>query len=222
MKVKDAIRNRRSTRAYLDKEVPEEVLHELLDDALWSPSWGSTQCWEIYIAQGEDLNRVRDGLLTSYQKDEALSGDNPVGVDVKNNGAEQVKNRYMVVGKAIFDHLDIERGDSERRELYYHSMYSFFGAPALVVLTLDKEESEDYGLFDLGVITQTILLAAHEKGLGSCIMALTAFHPEVIQDILNINENHKIAVGIALGYPDSGNKINDFTKGRVVKEMGEK
>lgn len=218
MSVKEAIRNRRSTRAYQDKTVPVELMHELLDDALWSPSWGNTQCWEIYVAQGDDLNKIKEGFLQRYQDGVTPSADIPMAVDIKTDWPERMKNRYMAVGKAIFDHLDIKRGDSEGREAYYHSMHRFFDAPSLIVLAVDKDVSVEYGLFDLGILTQTISLAAHEKGLGTCIMALTAFYPEVIRDVLNIKDNHKIAVGITLGYPDNENRINSFKRDRVEKE----
>ncbi len=218
MSVKEAIRNRRSTRAYTGEQIPTELLHELLDDALWSPSWGNTQCWEIYVAQGEELKRIKEGFLKCYQNNVTPSADIPMAIDVKSDWPERMKNRYMAVGKAIFDRLEIERGDSEAREAYYHNMYQFFNAPSLVVLAVDNDVSVEYGLFDLGIITQTISLAAHEKGLGTCIMALTAFHPEVIRGALNINENHKIVVGITLGYPDNENKINFFKRDRAYKE----
>ena len=45
------IKGRRSIRRYQDKEVPQEIIEQLLDSIRWSPSWANTQCWEIVIVK---------------------------------------------------------------------------------------------------------------------------------------------------------------------------
>jgi nitroreductase len=43
----DIIKGRRSIRKYEDREVPEELLNQILESVKWSPSWSNTQCWEV-------------------------------------------------------------------------------------------------------------------------------------------------------------------------------
>ncbi|MEA2040573.1 MAG: nitroreductase family protein [Thermodesulfobacteriota bacterium] len=47
----DIIKGRRSIRKYQDKEVPEELLRQVLESVRWSPSWVNTQCWEVIVVK---------------------------------------------------------------------------------------------------------------------------------------------------------------------------
>ena len=47
MDLMQAIRERRSIRKYQDKPVPSEVVDQLMEAVMWSPSWANTQCWEL-------------------------------------------------------------------------------------------------------------------------------------------------------------------------------
>jgi nitroreductase len=49
----DIIRERRSIRKYLDKELPEELLNRVLESIRWSPSWANTQCWEVIVVRDQ-------------------------------------------------------------------------------------------------------------------------------------------------------------------------
>jgi len=47
MELMEAIRDRRSIRKYQDKPIPSEVVDQLMEAVMWSPSWANTQCWEL-------------------------------------------------------------------------------------------------------------------------------------------------------------------------------
>ncbi len=49
------IKQRRSTRKYEEKDVPEEALNEILEAVQWTPSWANTQCWEIIVVKDSVL-----------------------------------------------------------------------------------------------------------------------------------------------------------------------
>jgi nitroreductase len=63
-----AIKGRRSIRKYQEKDVPDELLSQVLEAVQWSPSWANTQCWEVVV--------VRDGA-TKQKLQEALAKGNP-------------------------------------------------------------------------------------------------------------------------------------------------
>ncbi len=46
----------------------------------------------------------------------------------------------------------------------------FFGAPCAIFLLIDRILPE-WSIFDMGSFTQTLVLAAHDRGLGTCIQA---------------------------------------------------
>ena len=45
------LKERRSVRKYEEKEVPQEILDQILEAVRWSPSWANTQCWEVVVIQ---------------------------------------------------------------------------------------------------------------------------------------------------------------------------
>ena len=84
-------------------------------------------------------------------------------------------------------------------------------APALVVVSYVEKRSgferdgsfstskEDrWEMFDAGIATQTFCLAAHEKGLGTCIMGI--FDDAKIAEAISLPEGQKVGAVIAIGY----------------------
>ena len=59
MNVTDAVRRRKSIRAFLDTPVDDAVIAELLATASWSPSGGNVQPWRVYVVNGYAMTRVR-------------------------------------------------------------------------------------------------------------------------------------------------------------------
>jgi len=53
----EAIKRRRSIRAYTQKEVPEEDVTRLIDAAGWAPSAGNIQPWEFIIIRNAETKR---------------------------------------------------------------------------------------------------------------------------------------------------------------------
>ena len=110
--------------------------------------------------------------------------------------------------------IGIQREDAKARMNYYMNIYRFFGAPNAIYICMDKGINQHYGPFDIGSITGTICLLAHEKGLGTCILAGSVHYPDVIRKYINIPESKIIVIGIAIGYPDTNNPIYSFKSGR--------
>jgi len=51
MELSEAIKGRRSIRAFKKRDVPEEIVEKLIDAASWAPSAGNIQPWEFVIAR---------------------------------------------------------------------------------------------------------------------------------------------------------------------------
>ena len=68
MESMQAIKERRSVRAYKPDPIPEEKLRTVLEAIQWAPSWANTQCWEIIV--------VRDATIKK-QLAETLPPGNP-------------------------------------------------------------------------------------------------------------------------------------------------
>ena len=86
-------------------------------------------------------------------------------------------------------------------------------APMLIAVTFKKgrcgferdgsystKKEDRWQMFDVGVASQTLCLAAHEAGLGTVIMGI--WDEDGITDLLHIPEDQELAALIAIGYPD--------------------
>lgn len=79
---------------------------------------------------------------------------------------------------------------------------------AYIVVLVNSEIREKGFEWDVGAAIENMILAALEKGIGSCW--LLSVDREKLREILNIPENHKIDSVLALGYPDENPVIEDM------------
>lgn len=66
--------------------------------------------------------------------------------------------------------------------------------------SFSTSKEDRWEMFDAGVAAQTFCLAAHDKGLGTCIMGI--FDEAQIAKTLNLPEDQKVGAVIAVGYAD--------------------
>lgn len=57
MDVFEAIKNRRSIRAFTDQPISEKQIHRLIDAARWAPSAGNIQPWEFIVVKNAETKR---------------------------------------------------------------------------------------------------------------------------------------------------------------------
>ncbi len=92
-----------------------------------------------------------------------------------------------------------------------------FNAPTVIYICMDKVLSQ-WSLYDIGAYSQSFMLAAVEQGLSTIPAITLAQYPKVLRRELNIPDNLIITIGIALGYADKDNKINNFHSSRSPLE----
>ena len=84
---------------------------------------------------------------------------------------------------------------------------------------LDKDEyatskANVWEVFDAGIACQTFLLAAHSKGIGTCVMGV--IDDESISKIVGLPEEETVAALIVYGYPDEETPV---TKRKEAAEI---
>jgi len=211
MELAAAIKGRRSIRKFKQQDVPKSIITEILEEARWSPSWGNTQPWDLYVLTGKALAKFKEMNLRQTLAGAAVASDVPM----LENWPAAMKARYGELGKVVLSVQDIKREDKEARDQYYKNMVSAFDAPCLIFACISRDNLVEYQMLDIGLITQTICLAAHGKGLGTCFLAATARYSAEIRKIAPIPDDKKIVVGIALGYPDPSFPLNNFERNRA-------
>jgi len=110
--------------------------------------------------------------------------------------------------------LGIERTDKQKRTELRLLNFQFYGAPCALFLFMDST-LRSWSVFDMGLFAQSIILAAHSFGLGSCLQAAPVNYPDAIRQSLEIPETKQLILGISIGYPDLEAKINTYQSSRV-------
>ncbi|MEM2104324.1 MAG: nitroreductase family protein [Candidatus Bathyarchaeia archaeon] len=97
MDVFEAIRGRRSIRAFKDVEVSLDVVERLIDAARWAPSAGNIQPWEFIIVRNpQTKRRLAEAALEQFFIEEA-----PVVIVVCAD-EERSMQGYGVRGKVLY------------------------------------------------------------------------------------------------------------------------
>ena len=212
MDIRQVIQERRSIRRFKPDPVPESLIREILDEARWSTSWGNTQPWEFYVVTGDALRKFKDANRSTFDAKAPTAPE----IKMPEEWSERLKTRYMGIGKSVLDALGLARDDAASRNAHGRAMYGLFEAPCLIVACIDKHASSvEYALLDVGLITQTICLLAHDRGLGTCILACAVRYPAALQGVLPAWEDKLLVAGIALGYPDKEAPLNRFARERA-------
>ena len=212
MEVLEAIRTRKSIRAYKPDPVPKEILKQLLEDCARAPSWANTQPWEFAIVGGDVLEELKRRFLEKAAARAEVKMDIPPPTF-----PDRYMERMRENGRRMFEVMGIAREDRERRRQWSESMPRFFGAPAGIFVYIDRELGP-YSILDVGIVLQTLLLAAKAYGLGTCTEAAVVTRPEVLREVLGIPESKLIVIGVAIGYPDMEAPVNQFRSNREPLE----
>jgi nitroreductase len=216
MELLEGIATRRSTRAFKPTPVSKDVIARILEAAGRSPSNSNTQPWEVAVVTGkkrDDLSRLL------YEMEESGVPRSPeipqLGHSTSGKGwPPELDERAKDHGARRFAALGIERGDVARRREFSLGNQRFYGAPCVLYISIDKPMIH-WSLFDAGLFAQSICLAAHSFGLGTCLQASVASYPDAVRQLLGIPDNRLIVIGIALGLPDQEAAVNSYHSTRI-------
>lgn len=205
MKTSEAIKNRRTVRAFLPEPIPEEELREILEIVQWAPSNTNTQPWHLALVSGGALARLRKDLLAHI---EAGGKANPY-FEPSSVPLEGVyKERQYDCANRYYGTMGIDRHDKPARLALMMKNWEFFGAPHVGFLSM-PERFNQTNAADLGIYLQSLMLVLTERGYGSCAQGALAYYPEPIFEVADIPEGNRILCGISFGRPDPEAKINE-------------
>jgi len=212
------ILDRRSIRSFKPDPVPRKVLEELLETCRWSPSASNTQPWEFAVLGGEVIEEYKDRLIekvkaewdTTNLKFKNINPDIPY---------PELFEPYLQRAMAIRTRIDGHqfppgtKGLDEKRAAYLLYGGRLYGAPNAIIVYAEKSICPK-AILDLGIMVQTISLAAHAYGLGTCLMTMPVVWPDIVRELLGIPESKLIALAIPIGYPDTEALVNTFERTR--------
>lgn len=206
MNVIDAITQRHSVRAYLDRPVPAERIRAILDAARHAPSGVNTQPWNVAVVTGETKRRLGEALIAAREAGQAENPDYPYYPDA---WRDPWAARRKACGLALYRALGIGRGDAEGRKAAWYRNYRFFDAPVGLIFHMDRGFRTG-SFLDMGMFMENVMLAALEHDLGTCPQASLAEYPDIVRDVLGLPAEQMIVCGMALGHPDPDAPVNRY------------
>lgn len=205
----DLLHTRYSCRAFLPDALPRATIERVLAAAQRTASWCNAQPWQLHIASGNTLARLRSALQARVPTS-APQPDLPWPREYR--GVYQERRREC--GWGLYDALGIAKGDREASARQAAQNFTMFGAPHVAIVSSD-EALGAYGAVDCGAYVGSFMLAAHSLGVGSIAQAALASYPGVLREVLGIGEDRSIVCGISFGMADTAHPANHFRTTRA-------
>ena len=208
MDVTQALRERRSVRAFTSQVPSAELVQQLMQDAALAASGGNMQPWRVTAITGEPLQAM-------LQEVAATPGEeNPKHLSYPNNLWEPYRTRRFSNGEDLYKSINIPREDKPGRLKQLAKNARFFDAP-VGLLVLTEERMGPVQWIDLGIYLQSFMLRATEAGLATCAQGFWRRYDSVVKKHINAPEGYMVAFGIALGYEDKTAPINTMRATRA-------
>lgn len=206
MDVKQALMERKSVRAFLDKPVAKADIETILRYAAQAPSGTNTQPWQAAVVSGKSKATLDELLLKRFRDGISSKMDYEYYPKVF---SEILGKRRKACGLQLYGTLGISVGDKEKRIEQWAKNYNAFGAPVTIYCFMDNcLEKGSY--IDAGMFIQSLMLMATSLGLATCPQAALAEAPDIVRNFLGYPDDKVVLCGIALGYEDKTAIVNSY------------
>jgi len=213
MDVKVALKQRKSTRAFLEKPVPKALIQRILDSARHAPSGTNTQPWQVAVVTGATKKCLEQQFLAEVEKGAEEKMDY---LYYPQDWIEPFKSRRRACGLQMYSTLQISREDKARQQTQWRANYLAFDAPVALYFFIDPVMKTG-SFMDYGMFLQSIMLAAVEEGLATCAQAALGQFPEIVKKELGY-QGTTLVCGMALGYEDTQALVNSYRTPREEVE----
>lgn len=212
MTISKTIKSRISTRAFLDTPVSEAQIREILEVAKFAPSGGNTQPWQVRVVLGPARDRLVETVKKAVAENPlAYEGDMPIYPD---SLWEPYRTRRYALGEAMYELLGIPREDKPGRLRHVARNLEFFGAPAGLFFSLDRNFNENQWAH-LGMLMFAVTLVAADKGLATCMQESWMTRAKTVSKFLGLPDDQRLYCGMALGYADPDAVVNKLRSERA-------
>ncbi len=175
MDVLEAIRTRRTTKAYSAEPVPRELIEQVLEAAVWAPNHRLTEPWEFIVVQGEGVERL--GQLRREMT------------------AAFLRSQPAKPGLGLTEEQIAQQAEDGYRKAT--------AAPVTVAVTAMLHDDpaireEDYAATAAAI--QNLMLAAHSLGLASFWSTNKLVDYPPARKFLGVPDSRRIVGLVQLGY----------------------
>lgn len=198
----DIIETRKSVRKYLDKEIPNDVLRQILEAGRLAPSWMNSQPWKFIVVKNQETKNLLSKLSSNQPH---VRYANAVIVCVADNNAWS---------KEEFGKILKEKGIKDE------AIDNIMTMQALYPPLLGKETTLLRSVEQVTYATAYMTLEAERLGVACCVIGalgneVTKVLPEVYKEVkekLGLDENQCIISMLTLGYEAEKQPTNKLRK----------
>ncbi len=202
MELTEALRTTGAVRAFTDEPVTDDQLREVLDTARFAPSGGNRQAWRVVVVNDRATRlALRDLYLPGWYEYLAMNkaGLTPWAPLTDRDAEATACTR---AGEEAALAADGPGGMAEH----------FDQAPAILVLLADlrglaavDRDLDRYTLVGGASVypfAWSILLAAHQAGLGGVMTTMLVRREDDVRQLLGVPDELVVAGTIVLGHPE--------------------
>jgi nitroreductase len=197
-----AIRSRKSVRAFKADPVPRDLLNEVIETARAAPSNFNSQPWRVYLLTGKAKQALGEAITRAY-----LANTTPAFSPFPQPMPADCAARVDDFGRRYYSALGIDRSDMTARGRQTGRNYVFFDAPVGLILTTHGALTK-HSWLDCGLFLQSLMLAAHVRGLATCPQVAFVRFQSVIAEQLGLAPEEAVTCGVSCGYEDERAKVN--------------
>lgn len=214
MHIDDALRARKSVRAFRPDPVPLALVREILELASRAPSGTNIQPWKVHVVAGETRKRLEAEVLAHRETNPA---DASAEFPRTSKRKEPYTSRMRKLGKDMYSLIGIPKGDQAANWAQWGRNYKFFDAPVGLIFTIDKD-LDAMSFLDIGMFIQSLMLVAKARGLDTCAQGAWNNYWTATRRVLNVPDDEYIVCGVSLGYEDKTSPVNTLVSEREPLE----
>ncbi len=196
MELNDVMRTTFAAREFTDDELPDEVLHRILDNARFAPSGGNRQGQKVIIVRDPERKKQLGELCWPAMRvahAQIKAGETywqtitPTSVDIEAAAADE----SLPIAIPMFQHLD--------------------QVPVVLIVAVDLREvaSIDQFIDRIGVVSgasiypfcHNILLGARNEGFGGALTTMISSAEPAAQELLGLEPHMAVCAMLTLGKP---------------------
>jgi nitroreductase len=198
MDLNEALRSTGAVREFTDQPVDDAVVARVLDTARFAPSGANAQAWRIVVIKDASKRaRLRDLYLDGSRDYLALTiaGLRP-WAPTNDRDAESAA---LAAGNSV--NPTAPGGFAEKFDEAPVLLALFADLSMLAAVDRDADRYTFAGGASIYPFAWSILLAAHDEGLGGVITTIAIREEAQVKALLGAHDPLALAAVIALGYP---------------------
>ena len=183
----DIVKTRRSIRRYKREPVPDELLMKIMEAGRWAPSGDNNQPWRFIVVRDPEI-MDKLGKIAKEGSGRRFAAEFFTG---------RMQERFAKL-------KDPEKRKKAFVKLTTGDVSAFLAEAPVIIVVCAKLDVWDVP-YDSAMCAQNMMLMAHSLGLSTCcvVAPVSDMRDDIkAMDLLKIPHGYKIALPIAVGWPD--------------------